>query len=148
MGIKYSDLGSKVVGFVKSKISWIIIIALLATIGSIVGKNSVTQDTIVTPDVMEEPMLKPLPPKVPDAVVEACVDTKSYIIETDALLRNGNFIALDLSTFELFKTKRIDSNRMGYYYRRNGAVREYYTVFKIEPKASDEAKFVTLAPKK
>lgn len=150
MGIKYSEVTGNIVGFIKSKISWIIILGLIATIGSIVGKNqvSVSNESIVTPDVMVEPLLKPIAPKVPETVVEKCIDTKSYIIETDAILKNGNFIALDLSTFELFQTKRIDSNRMGYYYRRNGAVREYYTVFRIEPKANDEAKFVTLAPKK
>ena len=131
--IKYKEIGGNFVGFIKSKISFIVIAALLVIIANIVFEDESFKE--VMPDTIEEaPLLKPVAVKPPEAKkAEVCVDNK-YVVSADTILDTSNMIILDLNTFEMFKKKRIDDNRVGYYYRRAGAVKEFYTVFKNEPK--------------
>ena len=85
---------------------------------------------------------RPLP-LLPPAPKEMC--EPEYVLRTDDIFKSGDFKILNLSTFEQFKTKRIDRNRVGYYYRRSGAVKEFYTIFKNEKVSND---FIELKPKK
>ena len=39
---------------------------------------------------------------------------------------------VDVEGWELINTRRIDENRVGYYYRRYGDVKEWYTIFRNE----------------
>ena len=133
--IKYKEITSNIVGYIKSKMSMIIIIALIVTLVSIVYKDKAENFTVM-PDTVEE-IEKPKPVAVPvlkeitpEAKKKVCDSDKNYVIEANDLLQTGNFMVLDMSTFEMFKKKRIDKNRVGYYYRRAGAVKEWYTVFK------------------
>lgn len=67
------------------------------------------------------------PPAAPK--VEYCEPVKEYVLKTDDFLAKEDVIILDLSTFELFKTKET-KDKIGYYYRRSGSSKEWYTVFK------------------
>lgn len=155
--IKYKEITAKAVGYVKAKMSLIIIVALLSVLGSIVYKDKKESFVEVMPDVIEDvksivveanntkeveaPILKQV---TPEAKKELCESTKNYVVEANSLLQTGNFLVLDMSTFELFKKVRIDKNRVGYYYRRSGAVKEWYTVFKNEALEDTKGEFVTL----
>lgn len=85
-------------------------------------------------EVVKTDTIKEMKPEVKEAFCES----KEYVLKTSDLLDVNNLAVLDLSTFEQFKVKRIDSNRVGYYYRRSGAVKEFYTVFRNEPLIEDE----------
>lgn len=140
--IKYKEIAGRVGGFIKSKIHIIIIAVLLIFIGKIVFEDESFKE--VMPDtIAEAPLLKPVAVKAPEKKAEVCMDNK-YVVSADTLLDTSNMIILDLNTFELFKTKRIDNKRMGYYYRRKGALQEYYTVFKDEPLEQEKKEFVKL----
>ena len=39
---------------------------------------------------------------------------------------------VDVEGWELINTRRIDENRVGYYYRRYGDIKEWYTIFRNE----------------
>ena len=78
----------------------------------------------------QESILKP----IKEEIVKPEVCEPTYVLQTDDFLKSRDVVILDLSNFELFKTKRIDSKRVGYYYRQTGAEKRYYTVFKNEPK--------------
>ncbi len=138
--IKYKEILTNTVNWLKANTKTLIIIALVITIIAIVGKDNKIIPLIDNNDAV---LLKPIPPKVPAPVEitpevkeEFCATPQQYVIETNQLLQTGNFIVLDLDTFENFKTKRIDNKRIGYYYRRSGSVKEYYTIFKNEPKSN------------
>ena len=152
--IKYKEITSNLFSYIKAKMSLIIIVALIAVIGNIVYKDrapkfvEVLPDTIAESNISEavvaaEPEAPVLKAVTPEAKKELCASETNYVIEANSLLQTGNFMILDMSTFELFKKQRIDSQRVGYYYRRAGAVKEWYTVFKNEP----EEKFVKLETK-
>ena len=129
---KFGQILSTSYAFLKAKISLIIIGVLVAVILSIVSKEADKQVFTDVNVTVEKPTLKEMKPEVKK---EFCESDKQYVIESNALLSMGNFIVLDLNTFELIKTRKIDNDRVGYWYKRHGKNDEFYTVWKHKPSA-------------